>query len=128
MSDQSQMFQQTMFGDSDNATGSPALESGPMPCDSGATGGFWANCEWWYGRDGKWRPIEPGLQPLVAGSAKDIRCDSDPSLESVANSPEARVLRLRGYGDSIVAEVAAEFIKAYSEVVSPETEVINGKE
>ena len=62
--------------------------------EAGATRGFWADCDWWYGRDGKYRPIGPGIQPLAAGAA-------------------ARVLRLRGYGDSIVAPCAQVFIQAY---------------
>lgn len=62
----------------------------------GATGGFWANAEWIYCRDGKYRPTEPGLFPLAHGA------------------PE-RMVRLRGYGDGIVAPVAEEFIRAYLE-------------
>ena len=63
---------------------------------SGATRGFWADCDWWYGRDGKYRPIEPGIQPLAHGAT-------------------ARVLKLRGYGDAIVAQAAAAFIEAIME-------------
>ncbi len=64
---------------------------------TGATRGFWRDCDWWYGKDGKYRPIERGLLPLAHGSA-------------------ARVLRLRGYGDGIVAQVAAAFVRAYMDV------------
>jgi DNA (cytosine-5)-methyltransferase 1 len=64
--------------------------------ETGATRGFWADCDWWYGRDAKYRPIGPGLQPLAHGSA-------------------ARVGRLRLYGDAIVVSQAAEFIQAYKE-------------
>jgi hypothetical protein len=64
--------------------------------EAGATRGFWSDCDWWYGRDGKYRPIEPGLFPLAHGAA-------------------ARVLRLRGYGDAICAETARAFISAYCE-------------
>jgi DNA (cytosine-5)-methyltransferase 1 len=66
--------------------------------EAGATRGFWADCDWWYGRDGKYRPIGPGLQPLASGVA-------------------ARMVRLRGYGDSIIAPLAAEFIKASIEAI-----------
>ena len=66
--------------------------------EAGATRGFWADCDWWYGRDDKFRPIGPGIQPLAHG---------------VAN----RVVKLRGYGDSIVSEAAAAFIEAYMEAV-----------
>jgi DNA (cytosine-5)-methyltransferase 1 len=50
--------------------------------------------EWIFGRDGLWRPVEPGLSPLT---------DAAP----------ARMGRLRGYGDAIDAEAAANFIGAY---------------
>jgi len=58
------------------------------------TAGFWSNAEWIYCRDGKWRATEPGTSPLVNGAA-------------------ARVGRLRGYGNAIVAPVAEAFIRAY---------------
>ena len=64
--------------------------------EAGATRGFWADCDWWHARDGKYRPIEPGIFPLAHG---------------VAN----RVLKLRGYGDAIVAETAKAFIEAAAE-------------
>lgn len=59
-----------------------------------ATNGFWSNAEWIACRDGKARPVEPGSPPLVTGAA-------------------ARVVRLRGYGNSINAPQAAAFIEAY---------------
>jgi len=62
-----------------------------------ATNGFWANVEWLHCQDGKFRPTQPGLFPLANGAA-------------------ARVGRLRGYGNAIVAPVAEEFIRAYLEV------------
>jgi DNA (cytosine-5)-methyltransferase 1 len=67
--------------------------------EAGATRGFWAGCDWWYGKDGKYRPIEPGIFPLAHGASN-------------------RVLKLRGYGDAICAPVAAEFITAFSEVAA----------
>jgi DNA (cytosine-5)-methyltransferase 1 len=45
----------------------------------------------------EWRPIKPGTFPLAHGAP-------------------ARVLRLRGYGDAINAEVAKAFIESYMEV------------
>jgi DNA (cytosine-5)-methyltransferase 1 len=61
---------------------------------AGYTRGFWKGCDWWHGRDEKFRPIEPGVQPLATGISK-------------------RVGKLRGYGNSIVPEIAAEFITAH---------------
>jgi len=56
----------------------------------------WQNPDWLYCRDDKWRPVEPGLEPL-------------------ANGIPERVVRLRGYGNAIVPQVAAEVIKTYME-------------
>lgn len=57
---------------------------------------FWADADWLYCRDGKWRPVEPGTQPLAHGVS-------------------ARVVRLRGYGNAIVPQAAAAFITAFME-------------
>lgn len=66
--------------------------SGPVTSPS-EVNGFWRGAEWILCRDGKERPIEPGLLPLV-------------------NGPTQRLGRLRAYGNAIVPQVAAEFIKA----------------
>lgn len=59
----------------------------------GEADGFWGNSDWLWCRDGKWRPVESGSSPL-------------------ANGVSGRVALLRGYGNAIVPQVAAEFIKA----------------
>ena len=51
--------------------------------------------EWIPCTDGKWRPVEPGTFPLAHGIP-------------------ARVGRLRAYGNAIIPQVAAEFIKICS--------------
>lgn len=58
-----------------------------------ALAGFWSGADWLGCRDGKWRPVEPGTFPLAHGVP-------------------ARVVRLRGYGNAIVPQLAAEFIRA----------------
>lgn len=55
---------------------------------------FWQGAEWRVGQDGNIRPVEPGTFPLAYGVP-------------------ARVGRLCGYGNAIVPQVAAEFIKAF---------------
>lgn len=55
---------------------------------------FWSGADWLGCRDGKFRPVESGTFPL-------------------ANGVSARVGRLRGYGNAIVPQVAAEFVKAF---------------
>lgn len=58
--------------------------------------GFWADADWLFCRDGKWRPVEPGLKPLAHGVS-------------------GRVGLLRGYGNAINPHAAAEFIRAFDE-------------
>ena len=60
---------------------------------TGSTNGFWRDADWLHCRDERWRPVEPGTFPLVNGAP-------------------ARVGRLRGYGNAIVAPVAEAFIRA----------------
>lgn len=80
--------------------------------------GFWDNFELVHCRDEKFRRIEPGSQPLVARLPKGMVYGSDPSVPiDPQATAEARVMRLKGYGNSIVPQVAAEFVRAYLEVV-----------
>ena len=62
----------------------------------GPTNGHWRDVDWLSCRDGKWRPVEPGTFPLVDGAT-------------------ARVGRLRGYGNAIVAPQAQAFIESFIE-------------
>lgn len=62
----------------------------------GPTDGPWRDADWLGCRDGKWRPVRPGSFPLAHESA-------------------ARVVRLRGYGDAIVAEQARWFVETFEE-------------
>lgn len=61
--------------------------------------GVWRDADWLFCRDGKWRPVKPGLKPLVNGTP-------------------GRVGQLRAYGNAIVAPVAETFIRAYMEAVT----------
>jgi hypothetical protein len=58
---------------------------------------IWGTPDWLFCRDGKWRPVESGTFPLADGIP-------------------GRVGLLRGYGNAIVPQVAAEFITAFMEV------------
>jgi DNA (cytosine-5)-methyltransferase 1 len=58
---------------------------------------YWAAVEWLPCRDGKWRPTQSGLFPLAHGVSQ-------------------RVGTLRGAGNAIVPQVAAEVIRAFLEV------------
>jgi DNA (cytosine-5)-methyltransferase 1 len=75
-------------------------EGRPFRLSGRAVNGFWRDAEWIPCRSLKvpgaieWRPIEPGTFPLASGTP-------------------ARILRLRGYGDGITAQVAQAFIESY---------------
>lgn len=66
----------------------------PNPLD-----GFWANADWLFCRDGKWRPVEPGSFPLAHGVP-------------------GRVGLLRGYGNAICPWAAKEFIQAFEGIAA----------
>jgi DNA (cytosine-5)-methyltransferase 1 len=82
-------------GEGRRGCGNDAVASGvanrPVP-----TNGQWRNADWLGCTDGKWRPVEPGSQPLAYGIP-------------------GRVGRLRAYGNAIVPAQAAEFVRAYGE-------------
>lgn len=60
----------------------------------------WRNADWLLCRDEYWRPVEPESFPLVDGLP-------------------SRVAALRGYGNAIVPEVGAAFIKEVMDVIFP---------
>jgi len=62
-----------------------------------ATNGFWKNPDWLRGRDGFWRPVEPGTCPVADGS------------------PE-RLGRLHAYGNAMIAPLATIFIQSYMDL------------
>lgn len=85
----------------------PGLHSRPLEVN-----GFWRDADWLLCRDGKWRPVEPGTFPLVDGAAARLG-RVEPGVARVASSN--RTGRLKGYGNAINAQAAAEFIRAYME-------------
>jgi DNA (cytosine-5)-methyltransferase 1 len=85
----------------------------------------WHDPEWIYCRDNKYRPIKPGLKPLVRTSKPGaiemvnglssgvVRGGDNGESVNAEETTEARVMRLKGYGNAIVPQLAAEFIKAF---------------
>ncbi|EOF7293979.1 DNA cytosine methyltransferase [Enterobacter hormaechei] len=93
-------------------TGRDAVLHGSESVRTLEVNGFWRDADWLLCRDGKWRPVEPGTFPLVDGAAARLgRVES--GVARVASSN--RVGRLKGYGNAINAQAAAEFIRAYME-------------
>ena len=91
---------------------------------------FWAAADWLFCRDGKWRPVEPGSQPLAHGIPRDLGplvsgvqelglgpdCAAGAvraaARDAARDAARNRVGRLRGYGNAIVPQIAAVFIRA----------------
>ena len=92
-------------GKNHSQNGSGATTESTGFCGAGIPGpvnGFWGSADWIFCRDGKWRAVEPGAIPLVDGAT-------------------ARVVRLRAYGNAIVAPVAEAFITSYLEAANDES-------
>lgn len=98
-----------------------------LPRGANTHNGFWSDVDWLGCRDGKFRPVEAWTQQMVDGVPSGMGCSSDPSLRKAieeigfplgTNIP-ARVARLRGYGNAIVPQVAAEFVKAFMSCKAP---------
>ncbi|WP_082991859.1 DNA cytosine methyltransferase [Paraburkholderia tropica] len=95
---------------------------------AGPTNGFWRAADWVLCRDEKWRPVEPGTQPLAHGlaagmgklSAEQQRLASLAGLDgaSLKRAKAYRVGTLRGFGNAINRIAAAEFIAAADEAMT----------
>lgn len=97
---------------------------GPADRVGGRSGSFgaWTDVEWLECRDGKWRPTQSVAQSVVDGVSDDmgyVRLTSYPdrpyeerfALAPLIQKGKAR-WRLCGYGNAIVPQAAAEFIRA----------------
>jgi DNA (cytosine-5)-methyltransferase 1 len=100
-------------GSRENITASPAT----IP---------WRNCVWLPYRDGKYRPVESVAEPLADELSSDLghlRIAREDEQAYTISHPliakgKARKMRLSGYGNAIVPEVAAAVIVAFLEATS----------
>lgn len=69
-------------------------------------------------RDGKARRVESGTFPLVNGLPGGLVPGGDPSVAEAQATPEARTMRLKGYGNAICPQLATEFITAVMEILT----------
>jgi DNA (cytosine-5)-methyltransferase 1 len=110
---------QTWLGDS-GSIGGPGSQS-CLPTGYGAivhpnpTNGFWGDADWLFCRDGKWRPAQSSFLGLAPGLPEGMVRGGNPRSAAYPLSEDepARVMRLKGYGNSIVPQAAAEMIMAY---------------
>jgi DNA (cytosine-5)-methyltransferase 1 len=101
-------------GDRDESGRLDALTAGSIAAPGRA--GFWSDYSIIPCRDGKARRTQSGIFPLAARIPGGLVSGGDPSVAEANHSAEARVMRLRGYGNAINAYVGAEFLRAYLEV------------
>lgn len=79
----------------------------------------WAGAEWIACADGKARRIEPGLSPLANGvSGRVVVVVPDKQTGATISHWYNRKAALKGFGNAIVPEVAAEFITSYCKVTT----------
>ena len=96
---------------------------GGMELQNGSTGptnGYWQDVDWLFCRDGKWRPTESIAVEMDDGLAARLgymRIGGRYSLNPLVQKGENRVMRLKGYGNAIVAPQAQAFIETYMEIV-----------
>ncbi|WP_182356647.1 DNA cytosine methyltransferase [Komagataeibacter europaeus] len=95
--------------------GARGMEGGSAYSDHGG----WSGADWLGCRDGKFRPVEPQVLGMADGLPSGMVQSCIVSASNpLAEKQEARVMRLRGYGNAIVPAVAAVFIKEFLEAVN----------
>ena len=105
------------YGDDRHEPGRIGTHAAGSVAEAGAN--FWSDSDPIQCSDGKQRRTQRSIRPLVAGLPRGVVHSSDQGVtpaEANATS-EARVMRLKGYGNSICAPLAAEFIRAVMEVL-----------
>ena len=80
------------------------------------TYGFWGNPDWLLCKDGRWRPIEPGVTALVDEPASRV-VPSSTSWRTPAGPKGFGHIpsQVRGYGNAICSVQASAFIRAVME-------------
>lgn len=102
-----------------NSKPQPAINNRQGHSDSGGGAGencFWGNYEWLLCRDNKIRPTQPGLFPLAHGLPRSLGEGSSREQRLVLSTAKrSRVGQLKGYGNAIVPQLAAIFIRSVME-------------
>jgi DNA (cytosine-5)-methyltransferase 1 len=103
--------------------GRVSASSAGSVAQTGNIGNFWGNT-WHHCRDNKWRriPATANAQRVFLGMVDGLQSTVDPiGLASLgfplAKTIPNRVALLKGYGNAIVPQVAAEFLKAVMNIL-----------
>lgn len=77
--------------------------------------GFWRDADWLGCRDGRWRPVKSSVLCVGDGLPGGLVPSSAfvPASSPLAQKQERRVMRLRGYGNAIVPQLAAAFVSSF---------------
>lgn len=98
-------------------------------CDrAGPTNSHWRDADWLFCRDGKWRPTIPSPFEVADGVTESVVPSGDPGsrfdysredgyalFSPLETKARARIMRLHGYGNGIVPQVAQAFIETVME-------------
>ena len=98
------------------AAGSGGMADSQSP--SGTDHGGWDDVDWLFCRDGKWRSVKSSVQRVADGLPGSVVPCSAHSPLAQSTKEARRVMRLRGYGNAIVPQAAALFIKAFDTTVN----------
>jgi hypothetical protein len=86
------------------------VKSGPASAPGAVDA--WSDYELIPCLDGKSRRVESGVAPLAPGLPRGVVPSGDPGVQEAKETGEARVMRLKGYGNSINTYTAKVFIEA----------------
>ncbi|TFZ81245.1 DNA cytosine methyltransferase [Candidatus Macondimonas diazotrophica] len=103
-----------------NESGRITADSARSTAETGGAlpGNAWEDCRVIVGADGKARRIEPGIEPLADGISNGmVHGIADSVSDEVNSTQQARKKRIAGYGNAIVPQVAATFIRAFVESI-----------
>ena len=97
-----------------------AVRTNGAPAHGVEKTGFWSDSQWHLWRDGKLRriPTQSVFQRVVDGLPHDMVLGGAENAFPLCRKIEGRAALLKGYGNAIVPELAAQFIQAFLEATA----------
>ena len=106
------------MGDNGSQSGRFDSESNRSAPEAGPVGGFWSDFDILNCIDGKARRIEPSSFPLAPGIPRGMGRKKSRVGNLAVSATGNRTGRIKGYGNSIIPQVAAVFIQAFMESIN----------